>query len=433
LLICLAVASMAAPGDAYAQFMRIGPFDLEADTSLDAIYTTNVDGQKESESMQERTDYYLLWSFNMNLTGPSTPTSELNLDTAMSIEKHFVRDDLDTSSDPFGNIDFTHDLELGRFQLPTTINLRRENTQDDDGTTRIFIPGQRTERIVQDSRGITQGVLWRRDPFGFNLDYAYNQTRFLEPEYQEGDEDDQSLAFGITWDVFRWGGQQRMNLFYNYDQSKTDLINQPGGEGSGEWEKSQSFGLTLQILTRPNFSYSLAYAQDDGADWRYTHTFSLQDAWEISPTMLLDASANYTIDEQPRIDDIAFTYNVGFAHEVGETLRHSLTMAREPVNTFGSTADTDSTTWSYNLTKTDLFFANLAFDFSISHSIDKPQGPEAGPTETSTTYTAGLSHSVALSRRLNRNIDYLYSYETDNLSDEPIEEHRITLGLAFTF
>lgn len=413
--------------------MRIGPFDLDVNTAIQYIYTTNVDGNRKSEAVLEREDHYIVWSIGAQLGGPTTPTADLTLNTAMSVEKHFVRDDLDTSSDPFGNILLTHDMELGRFQLPTVINFRRENTQDDDGTTRVFIPGQRKERIVQDTRSFSQGLNWRRDPLSFNSSYSYTQTRYQEAEFQDGDEDSHAANFGITWDVFRWGGERRLSTFYNYSQDKTELKNRPSAPGSGEWSRSQSLGLSLQILSRPNLTYSFAYRKDDDDDWRYTHTFSISDAWELSPTMIADARASYTIDEQPQDDDIAFVYSAGVDHQIGETLRHSLRMTREPVNTFGSTTDTDSTSWRYALTKSDLFFANLTFNFGISHEINKPQGPGAGPKEESTTYTAGLSHSAALSRRLSRNISYLYRYETSNLEDEPIEEHRITVGLSFTF
>lgn len=421
------------PLSSWGQFMRIGPFDLDVNTSLQFVYTTNVDGNRRSEADLEREDYFLVWSLGSVLSGPTTPTSELNLNTAMSVEKHFVRDDLDTSSDPFGNVTLTHNMELGRFDLPTTLFFRRENTQDDDGTLRLYIPGQRKERIVQDSRGINQGLNWSRDPFRFNSSFSYTETRYQEEEFQVGDEDSYAAGFGITWDVFRWGGQRRLSTFYSYSQDKTELKNRPEAAGSGEWTRSQALGLTLQILTRPDLTYSLAYQKDDSSDWRYTHSWAISDSWELSPTIIADARANYTIDDQPLDDDIAFTYSAGIDHQIGATLRHSLRVTREPVDTFGSTTDTDSTSWRYNLSKSDLFFANLTFNFGVNHEINKPQGPDAGPREETTTYTAGLSHSAALSRRLSRTASYIYRYETNNREDEPIEEHRFTLGLSFSF
>lgn len=429
----LLVLMLVLPCLAHAQFMRIGPFDLDVNTALQFIYTTNVDGNRKSEAVLEREDYYLVWSLGAQLGGPTTPTAELTLDTAISVEKHFVRDDLDNASDPFGNLSLTHDMELGRFQLPTAIILRRENTQDDDGTIRIFIPGQRQERIVQDTRSINQGVNWSREPFSFNSSFSYSQTRYPDPEFRDGDEDSYAAGFGLTWDMFRWGGDRRLSSFYNYSQDKTDLLNRPEGAGSGEWSRSQSLGLSLQVLTRPNLTYSFGYSKDGNADWRYTHNASISDLWELSPTVIINASASYTIDEQPQDDDIAFTYSGSIEHQIGETLRHSLRVSRQPVDTFGSTSDTDSTSIGYALSKSDLFFANLTFNFGVNHEINKPQGPEAGPTEESTTYTVGLSHSAALSRRLSRTFGYVYSYETNKQESEPIDEHRVTLGLSFTF
>ncbi len=418
---------------ASAQFMRLGPFDLDLNTSLQGIYTTNVDGARKSESELEREDYYIVWSVGSQLAGPTTPTSELNFSTALSIEKHFVRDDLDTVSDPFGDATLTHDMELGRFDFPTAISFRRENTQEQDATTRVFIPGQRRQRVVQDTRSFNQGVLYTFDPIRLNAQYSYVETRYPDEEFQIGDENSTTMGFGGAWDVFQIGGERRVTASYAYSREKTELVNRPEGAGSGEWQEQQSIGLTLQILTRPNLTYTLAYVKDDDDDWRVTHNVAISDQWELSPTVILDASASYTRDEQPRDDDISFVYNVGLSHEIDDTLRHNFRMSREPRDTFGSTTDTDSTTYNYNITKTGLFFANLSWVFNWSHEINRPQGPEAGPTERITRYATGLNHSRAMSRRLTRSFGYLYSYETSNLEDEPIEEHRVTVGLSFSF
>lgn len=418
---------------AAAQFMRLGPFDLDLNTSLQGIYTTNVDGARKSESELEREDYYIVWSLGSRLAGPTTPTSELNFDTGLSVEKHFVRDDLDTVSDPFGNATLTHDVELGRFELPTVASFRRENTQDQDETTRIYFPGQQRQRVVQDTRTFNQGVLYSFDPIRLNARYSYVETRYADDAFQIGDENSTTLGFGGAWDVLQVGGERRLTATYDYSRDKTDLINRLEGAGSGEWQERQSLGLTLQILTRPNLTYTLAYVKDDDDDWRATHTAAISDQWDLSPTMILDASARYTIDEEERDDEVSFVYNVGLSHEIDDTLRHNFRVTREPRGTFGSTADTDTTAYTYTISKAGLFFANLAWNFSWSHEINKPQGPEAGPTERITRYTSALVHSRAMSRRLTRSLAYLYSYETSNLEDEPIEEHRFTIGLNFSF
>lgn len=415
--------------------MRLGPFDVDALTSLNLIYTTNVEGQRKSEAEREREDWYLVWSLSLNMAGPTTPTSDLTLSSSTSIEKHFIRDDLDTSRDPFGDILLTHDLELGRFDLPTRLQFRRQNMQDDDGTTRIYFPGQRKERIVQDTRSFSQGVNWRYEGLSLNANYRYQQYRYQEEEFQIGDEDQETMLFGASWSFLQWRNRDAVRLFYTYSREKTDLINRPDAPGSGEWETDQSYGLGLNILIfeRPELTYTMSRDKREDEDWRVVHTFSLSDSWELSSVMLLDANARYTIDEQPRDDDIAFVYNVGLNHEVSRTLRHSIRMTREPVDTFGSTTDTDSTTVSYRISKTDLFFADITFNGGVVWQRNKPQGEDAGPTEETTAYTAGLTHSTAVSRRLNRNVSYVYRWTKSNLDDEPIDEHRVTLGFTFTF
>lgn len=415
--------------------MRLGPFDVDASTSLNLIYTTNVEGQRRSDAEREREDYYLVWALRMSMAGPTTPTSDLRLSTATSIEKHFVRDDLDTSRDPFGDILLTHDLELGRFDFPTTLQFRRQNMQDDDGTTQIYFPGQRKERIVQDMRSFSQGGNWRYEGISLNASYTMRQLRYQEEEFQEGDEDRETIRFGASWSFLQWRNRDAVRLFYNYNRRKTDLINQPDAPGSGEWETDQSYGLglSLLIIDRPQLTYSMARVKSDDQDWRVTHTFSLSDSWELSPVMQLDANARYVIDEKPRDDDIRFVYSVGLSHEIDRTLRHAVRATREPVDTFGSTTDTDRTTVSYTISKSELFFAGVSFNGGVTWQQNKPQGEDAGPTEEITSYRAALSHSTALSRRLNRTLSYAYRWTKSNLDDEPIDEHRVSLGFTFTF
>ncbi len=435
LLVLLGSFLLLGPSLARAQFMRLGPYDLDANTSVDFVYTTNVEGERKSESEQEREDFFLVWSLRMNLAGPTTPQSDLTLSTSTSIEKHFVRDDLDTASDPFGDVLLTHNMEMGRFDLPTTLQFRRENIQDDDGTTRIYIPGQRKERVVQDTRSFSQGLNWRYEGLALSSSYRFRQLRFPDEEFEEGDEDLQTIDFRASWSFLQWRNRDVVSLFYDHRREKTELLNRPDAPGSGEWQTDQAYGLRLNILIieRPELTYSMAREKSDDQDWRTTHTFELSDEWELSPVMQLDANARYRIDEQPQEDDVLFIYSVGLSHEIGQTLRHSVRATREPVDTFGSTADTESTRIVYNISKTDLFFANVNFNGSAAWERDKPQGEDAGPTEETQTYTAGLSHSTAVSRRLSRDLSYRYRWSKSNLDDEPIYEHRVTLGFTFTF
>jgi hypothetical protein len=418
-----------------AQFMRLGPFDVDAGMSFQGVYSTNVEFERESEANLDREDYYLVYKLDVSMLGPTTPTSELNVSSGLTIEKHFERDDLDNVTDPFGLLDLTHDLELGRFVLPTVIQFRRENTEEQDETTRIFIPGQRKQRVVQDTRLFSQGLNWERDPLSLISSYSFQQIRFDDEEFQDGDEDKETYNFGADWNIIQWGGQDRLNTFYTYDRSRTELKNKADDDRTSRWETDQAVGLRFAILTRPAFNYTWAYRKADQEDWRQTHTFDLSDEWELSPTMQADAQASYTIDEEPRDDDVLFTYSAGINHDIGRTLNHNFRMTRQPVDTFGSTQDTDSTTYAYNLTKTDLFFADVTFNGNVTYSIDKPQAVEGEESEEERIlrYSVTLSHQQQLSRRLSRTFQYLYQYEKDEDIPESIEEHRIILSFDFSF
>jgi hypothetical protein len=187
------------------------------------------------------------------------------------------------------------------------------------------------------------------------------------------------------------------------------------------------------LAERPQLTYSMARRRTRGQDWRVTHTFSLSDSWEVSPVMRLDGSASYRIDERPEDDDIAFVYSGALSHIIGPTLSHSLRATRQPVDTFGSTRQTDSTAVAYNIRKSDLFFANVTFNGRIGWTRNVPQGEDAGPAEETTSYTASLSHSTAVSRRLSRTLTYTYRWSKSNFDDEPLYEHRVNLGFTFTF
>jgi hypothetical protein len=419
---------------AQAQFMRLGPLDVDMSTSLEWVYSSNIDGIADNEeSNLEKADHYIVWTWDLIADGPTTRSSELSFNTSLTVEKHFVRDDLDQVSDPFADVLLTHDTELGRLQLPTSLQYKRENTEDQDRTTRIYIPGQKASRIVQDTLAFTQGFLWQRDPFSWDFTYGYTQTRFDDEAFQEGDENDQTMDFNATWDVIQWGGQRRLDLSYGLSRQKTEIVNNPDAPGSNEWEEDQSIGLSLLILERPNFTYTLGYEKADDEDWRITHGFAIADQWELSPTTILDADASYKIDEEERDDTVTFVYSAGIQQELATTLNHSLRFTREPVNTFGSTSDTDNQSISYDITKTELFFANLTLNAGVTWELDKPQGPDAGEDEEIMTYTVTLDHSTALSRRLSRDFSYTYDHTESDLDDSTVIEHLVTIGFTFTF
>ncbi|MFH1029114.1 MAG: hypothetical protein V1791_14015, partial [Pseudomonadota bacterium] len=199
----------------------------------------------------------------------------------------------------------------------------------------------------------------------------------------------------------------------------------------------QSAGLTLQLLERPRFTYTLAMEKSDSqgiwGSWHPTHNFNISDNFDISESFRIAANANYAIDEQLPANDIAFTYGIIISHDISRTMRENLSISRQPVDTFGTSADTDSTTIDYSFSKNDLFIYNLNLNLGVGYAIDRPMGPDAGPEERTWRYRAGLTHSRVLTRKITRTIDYTYTRENSNLEPEVLDEQRVTIGFNYRF
>ena len=110
----------------------------------------------------------------------------------------------------------------------------------------------------------------------------------------------------------------------------------------------------------------------------------------------------------------------------------NLSLTRQPVETFGSTTDSDQTNYNYSLTKSQLFLINLSASLSANREITKPKtsSGEVAPTETRDQYTFNLNWTGGkpLSRWLSLRRDYQYIY-TDSSDDDQYDEHRVTVGL----
>jgi hypothetical protein len=228
-----------------------------------------------------------------------------------------------------------------------------------------------------------------------------------------------------------------MAVKYRNELTKTTLINNPE-ESDNEWLETEtiSFDGSLELIKRPRVTYSLGVekedTQDEEGEWEPRHAFSISDDADITPKLHLSAHAQYDIEQDKEEDDISFTYGVTLDHEISSTASQSLLFEREPVDTFASSTETDSTTYRYEFTKNDLFIYNLTFNFSATFEINEPLGGES-PTEETWTYDASLRHTTLISRNIERSLAYEYSLENSNLFEEDIEEHRVTLTYRYAF
>jgi len=357
-----------------AQFLRIGPFDFEVGTELEGIYTTNVEQERPSETDADREDWYYVISLFADSEASLSPRTIVSLDTGLSIERHLNRPDLDNTQDPFG-----------RFRLDVSTELGANTTV-----------------------------------FG---DVSYEQ-RHQDEDFKDADQDTTTIGAAVEYKLFK-----RLSPTYTYERKKEELMDEDdvvvAGGDDDEWEVTQNIALKFTIFERPKLTYSFGYEKDSTKQdkWLPKHTVDLTDDLELFnlPNLTLSVGASYTYEKDDTVE-----------HEISRTAHQSLNVAREPVDTLGSTSDTDNTKVSYNLTKEDLFIYNLVFTFTASYEIDDPLETDA-ETEKIWTYDVGLVHSRALTRKLSRSLAYNYSYEDSDQESEILDEHRVTLSFTYMF
>ena len=435
------------PAFASAQALRLGPLDIDAKARTEAIYTTNVEQERESEATADREDFYFVVGLDLTGKAQVQPRTELTLETGIAIEKHINREDLDNSENPFGSVRAASKTELGR---ATVINVEahyervsesEDDTYDLPTRTRATPDGgsetvsvNRKKRNLHDAFGYSADGFWDWKRLSLNGGYSVESERYDEKEYQDGDEDEFTLTFGSVLEL-----TSILSLTYDYEITKTETINiEDDWEG---WEETQTIGLDLTVFESDpaTFTYTLALEKEDQQDeegsWEPVHGFSLSGSILDRPRFSLTYSMNYDYEEDPEEDDIGFTYDIAASHDITETISHSLSLSREPYDTLGSTEDTDNTTYSYDITFSEFLLQNMELAFTASYEIDEPMGPDAGDAETEKTmiYGVRLEHIRPVAERIEQRIAYTYDYEDSNLEDEILEEHRVVLTYEYTF
>lgn len=413
----------------HAQFLRLGPFDFESVLGVELIYTTNVENQRDSEADAEQEDYYIIVSLDLSSETAIAPSTTLNLDLGTSIERHANRPDLDNSENPFGNIELSSLTEVYRYSLALEANWERTSQSSPDTA---FVGGEsRLKRREQENYGYSAEFIWQVDPFHASALYEFSADRYLDEGDEINDKDSIDYSIDLSYDITR-----RLDIEYSYERSRQELINDPNDRP--EWELTQRILLNFDVTEKPLFTYGWGYEKEDtGEDkedegeWEMIHTFNLSDDFDLTPVLSGFYLISYELEEVEEDDDVTFTYSAGLNHEISSVTKQSFTFKREPLDTFGSTTETDTTTYLYEFTRDDLILYGLTFDFSVSYDINKPLG--GGPTEKVWTYDTSLGHEALLSSRLSRRLEYEYSREDSNLESELLEEHRVTLAFEYTF
>lgn len=417
---------------AFSQFLQLGPFAFEAETEVKGIYTTNVEQERPSETDDEREDFYGVWRIGLSSSADLSRFLSVTADTGLGIEKHWNRPDLDNSEEPFSRAAVEALLELSRYTMYG--RARYERTAESQES--VYIPGGRKQRDVRDETEMAAGATWEFAGLYLSGEYEYTTERHDAEEFRDADQNETTVDSLISYTPWDW-----ITVEYENERTRTDLLIEPG---SGEWEETETFRVIInylqEILKRPQLSYAIGIEKEDEdgeeGEWELIHTFSLSDEAELSRSLRYRVGAQYTHEDQEEETDISFIYSGQIEHDISDTARHAFYFSREPVETLGSTEETDNTTYGYSFEKNDLFIYDVTLQAGVSYEIDKPLvefGEEQVETEMTWIYTVSLDYTKELTTKLARSLAYEFSHETSNLETESLTEHRVTLSYLYRF
>ena len=453
--------------EAFSQTFRVGPFDMLLRGSALVAYDSNVDdAYPEEEKLHLRKDDFY-WMPGLTLSSqsaPMRPSTKVNVGAGLAYQDYFVRSDLDTA---LYNANLNFQTTHPRLTLEGTAGV----DYSVDGVEDEYIPGgvSRDPVLTQNANLLAN---WNYRKMRLESSANFSSERHDYEEYKDGDQDETVLMVGAYLDdvsrlslfgtlqntdtlfilrdeeedetelnlgadlrLFSWGG-----LYYTW--TRTETVYSPSGEEKDDTENE--FGISgaipVDLLAHPKITYSLGieYKEETAIDgtvtktWGPVHTISVSDELQLTKTVLLAGSAEWKDDLDE--DEVTFIYNISLSQQIGPRAQHSLTFTQEPQSTFGSTADTQTTTYGYNFSVKDLIFYNLSMNAGASYEESTPLGDGGGETEKTPMLTFGLEHNRQLSRKLSRVIAYTYTYEDSNFHKYgPNQKYLITYGLNYDF
>ena len=426
LLFVFSLLSAVSSARAQANVYRLAGLDFTLSGSLALNYSSNVDQAypEEEKENYSKDDFYLVPSLSLSaMPVRLTPTTSLTFGGTVGYEKYFERHDLDTE---------TYSLALGLsstlryLSLNAAASIERSTENSEDETYR---PGGYS-RDPQVTGDVSAGASWTFGSLSASLTTDYSSERHDYEEYKSSDQDEFTWDFNLNLALSQW-----LALYWTHSYDWTHTI----VEDTTETEIEDDFGISFTgaIGRHPQITASVAMEReqgnkvDDGKNWKPVFDISVTDAYDITKNLSIAAGLTWGDDKEE--DEVSFTYNASITHRLPPFLVHSIAFTCEPLDTFGSDADTESTSITYSLGINPFFIQGLSFSGSVDYSIDKPLD-KSSPTEYTTTYTAGLAHSRSISRKLSRTLSYNYTWENSNFHhDGANEEHLVTYQLNYIF
>ena len=428
---------------ANGQTLRLGALDLFLTGHLEVGYESNIDGAypEEEDPVYQKGDFY--WSPGLSLRSETVamrPSTTLNLGASFEYMDYLKRDDEDTE---LYNVSVDFQTVLPRITLSGHGLASHEIESSQDSSYR---PGGSKTDPMQTLEG---SVMLNYSLGKLRVETHADHTieRHDKDEYKMDDQDETTLFGGVFWDVFSWG-----SLYYSYENVVTEFVT----TGLETDETTHNVGLSgaipLSWLRHPKITYSFGFEYEEvetkegeknDPTWEPTHTIKVMDEFQLSKSILLSFSATWentwtgdkvslsnTSDQD---DEVTFEYNVQVSQQLSPRVQHSLSFTQEPRDTFGSVADTETTTYAYAFSMKDILFYGLNVGLTAEYELNTPLISDA-QTERTTTIEASASHSRQLSKRLSRTLSYTYSWENSNFHhDGALQEHVATYGLNYQF
>jgi hypothetical protein len=314
------------------------------------------------------------------------PATTLGLSASIAYQDYFVRNDLDTAT-----YNLTANFQTAHPRL--ALGGMASAIYSVDSSEHEYVPGGAVRDPVLTHLG-NVFANWNYRILRLEANTGFTRERHDYEEFWAGDKDETTTVASAFLDVFSWG-----SLFYTWERTVTTLLL---SEQKTD-EVTETLGITgaipVEVLRRPKITYSLGVSREqtttdddtDDTDWEFVHTVTVQDEFEISKTVRLSASASWVNDVGPEEEEVSFQYSLNLVQQLGPRAQHSLLFTQEPRPTFGSTSDTETTSYGYRLTIQDLVFYNLSFALGLTYQEDTPLEVEDAVTETTTTLTLGLN------------------------------------------
>lgn len=428
LLLCLAIAL--GPASALADALKVGPFTLHPSASVTLGYDSNVDDAypEEVDPNYRKDDFYVKPGITLVAdTLHLRPATTVDLSATWAYDKYFERTDLDTDT---YNLSAVFNTTLRYLTLNGGVTAERKTEHDQDDT---YYPGGTSRDPYNTFDANIKAMLTLRK-LRLEAGEEYNRETHDLERFKDASQVEITTTAGTYYDFTDW-----MNAFYTYERVYTEYL-ETDEESTTDVTHEVGIGGTVpkSILRRPDVSWSAGMTKEekdgeDDAEWEPAFTLAASDTYQLAKYLTLAWNVSWDSEEDDDDEDVGFTYGATLTHVWGPYITQTASYEREPLDTMGSTVDTDTTTYSYTLSIANFFLKGVTAAYGFTYEIAKPQDGES-ETERTTTHDFSLTHSRQLTKRLSRTMGYTYKWENSNFHhDGANEKHLVEYMLNYAF